>query len=154
MRVLISEKGMWEGQCPRDATWETLCWPLLALETEEGDRSQEKQAVSSKWKKQGNRFYSRASQRHNCVDPLVQWDLLRTAHLQNCNIISLCCFKPPHMWWFTIALGNTPFPLLVIGKLNLIPTPWMGPSWWWGRPLRTGAAPFSQLPSPVTALMP
>lgn len=84
---------------------------LLALEMEEGAISQQIQLISASGKCQRNGFTARVSWKLlSPVDVLILAleDSFWTSDIQNCKIISLCCFKPLSKFVVvTAAVGNS-----------------------------------------------
>lgn len=78
----------------------------MSFADEAGATSGEIQEASGSWKRQGNRFSSRASRR-SLEDSLIsaQGGPLQTSGLQNCELMSECCFNPL-TWWRSITAAT------------------------------------------------
>ena len=55
------------------------------------------------WRRQGNKFSSRASIRNTNILTSAQGHPCPTSDLRKCKIIKLCCFKAVSLWQFVIA---------------------------------------------------
>ena len=104
-RVLTRRRGrnlgsQREMQCEKNFThhWWRCRWRKPKIKT-----------ASRRCKRQGNRLSPGVpGKKHSPADILVlaQYNPCQTSALQNCRIISLCCFKPLFVQFVKAAMGN------------------------------------------------
>lgn len=108
--VFISERGRQKGQ--KDLVWEVFNPLVLALKVEEGDHRQgiDMDSVQELEKARTQILPLEppgGTQSSQHVDFRSERPYWTSSNLQQCKIISLCCFKLKHLWWLVTAIiGN------------------------------------------------